>query len=140
MRDLKHNINVKNALDIQQIKTNTTTTGEIIDVAGYESVTFCFQTGTVTDGDYTVTLYEDSDSAMATESLVDDADLIGTEALASYSADADDNKVRTLGYIGDERYLRLKIVSTNTSSGAYVGAVVILGHPHVAPTDQDAAS
>ena len=61
------------ALKIQEITTNTTTDGEIIDMQGFDSVTFLFQTGTVTDGDYTVLIQEGDDSGLSDNTDVADA-------------------------------------------------------------------
>lgn len=133
MRDMKNNVKVLNALDIQTIATDTNTDGEIIDLRGFESCTFVFQTGTVTDGDYTVVIQEGDEANLSDADAVADKDLLGTEADASFDADDDDNEVSKIGYVGEKRYVRMRIVSTNTSSGAVVGAVAVLGHPHAAP-------
>lgn len=131
--DQKNELKDVNAFDIQSISTDTTTNGEIIDLQGFEACTFVFQTGTVTDGDYTVLIQEGDDSGLSDAAAVADADLVGTEADASFSADTDDNKVSSIGYIGSKRYVRFNVVSTNTSTGATVGAIALLGRPHSAP-------
>lgn len=131
--DLVNNITVVNALDIQTIDSDTTTAGDVIDTKGYESVTFLAQTGTVTDGDYAFNvqvgnLANGSDMADASAE-----ELIGSEP--NFADDTDDNAVARVGVITDKRYVRVQVVSTNTTSGALIGATAVLGHPHVAPTD-----
>ena len=128
MRDLCNDITVINALDIQTISTDTTTAGDEIDRADYqgESLTFVLQTGTVTDGDYLIAITHGDETGVLT--AVADADLIGTEAGASFSADTDDNKTGKIGYVGGKRYVKASIVSTNTSSGAVLGMTAIIGH------------
>jgi len=138
MRDMYNNIKQLNALDIQAISTNTTTAGEIIDTQGFDSLTFIFQTGTITDGDYTVLIEEGNESDLSDAAAVSDGDLLGTEAGASFTADTDDNKTSRIGYRGNKRYVRLNVVSANTTSGATVGAIAILGHPRVVPTGNQA--
>lgn len=134
MRSLKRDVKVVNALDTQAISTDTTTDGEAIDLQDYDSCLFVFQAGTITDGDYTLVIEESDTGAFGgEESAVADADLDGTEALASFTADDDDNKVGTVAYIGEKRYVRATVVSTSTSTGATVGATAILGHGHVKP-------
>ena len=64
---------------------------------------------------------------------VDDADLLGTEALASF-AFGDDDETRKIGYIGNKRYTRLTITPSANASAALVAAVAILGHPQIVPT------
>lgn len=129
MKDLKNDVALLVALNIQEVTTNTTTDGVVIDLQDYEGCTFVFQTGTVTDGDY-LPLIEESDIVTfgGEENVVVDADLIGTEANAGFTADDDDNKISTLGYIGSKRFVRFAVVSTNTGSGAFLGANVILSH------------
>jgi len=134
-QDLYNELKQINALDIQTISSDTTTNGDIIDTAGYESVTFIFQTGTVTDGDYTVLIQDGDDSGLSDAAAVTDANLLGTESGASFTADTDDNKTSKIGYKGVKRYVRFNIVSTNTSSGAVLGAVAILGHARTQPQD-----
>ena len=133
MKDMKNNIKVSNALNIQAIASNTTVNGAIIDTKGYDSLTFVFQTGTITDGDYTLLIQEGNNSGLTDAAAVADADLLGTEAGASFSADTDDNKVSEIGYRGNKRYLRLSVVSTNVTTGGTVGATAILGNPQFAP-------
>jgi len=133
IRDLYNNVKELNALDIQTIATDTTTNGDIIDLQGYGSLMFVFQTGTVTDGDYTVLIQEGDESDLSDAAAVADADLLGTEADASFDADTDDNLVSKIGYIGHKRYVRFNVVSTNTSSGAVVGAVAVLGGARTNP-------
>lgn len=133
MKDMKNNIKVSNALNIQAIATNTTTAGAIIDTKGFDSLTLVFQTGTITDGDYTLLIEEGNSATLADAAAVADADLLGTEAGASFSADTDDNKVSKIGYRGGKRYVRLSVVSTSVTTGGTVGATAIQGHPQFAP-------
>jgi len=58
--------------------------------------------------------------------------LIGTEAGAGLAL-ADDNKTTKLGYIGTSAYIRVSIVSTATSTGGTLGAIIIKGDPTIAP-------
>lgn len=134
-KDQYNDLNELVAFNIQAISTDTTTNGAIIDTKGYEAVTFIFHTGTITDGDYTVLIQDGDDSGLSDAAAVADADLIGTEAAASFTADTDDNKVSKIGYIGTKRYVRFNVVSTNTSTGGTVGAVCVLGKPHIASVE-----
>jgi len=129
-KDLKNNIAVDISLDPQAISSDTTTSGNTIDTKGYESVTIVFA-GAVTDGTYTPVIKEGSSSTGNGATAVADADLLGTEALAALTTTQTESKV---GYIGSERYVTVDIVSASTTTGATVGAVAVLGHPHVAPT------
>lgn len=122
MRDLHNNIKVESALDVSAISTDTTTAGNIIDMQGYGSVEFVIQSGTLTDGTYTVLIEEGDDSGLSDAAAVADADLLGTEASASFIATEDDT-VKKVGYIGNKRYVRLSLVSASTSTGGTLVAV-----------------
>ena len=119
------------AIDIDTIATNVTTTGDIIDTQGFESVTLGLIVGTTTDGDYTLQLKDSADGTTFT--VVADADLLGTEAAASFTADTDDDKITKLGYIGIKRYVRAEIVSASTTTGSVIGAWGVLGDPKSGP-------
>lgn len=79
-------------------------------------------------------LLEEGDvSNLSDAAAVADADLLGTEALAAFQFD-DDNEVRKLGYKGHKRYTRLTITPVANASAAVLSAVAVLGHPASAPT------
>lgn len=128
--DLKNNVNALNALNIQAISTSNTVSGVSVDTKGYESATFAIQSGTLTDGTYTPEILE-SDNNSTFTAVADDF-LIGTEANAVFVA-TDDNKVKTIGYAGKKRYVKITITSSGITSGGTLGATVILGHPKTAP-------
>lgn len=138
MKDLTNAITPKRVLSPVSASADTALVGEIIDKKGFESVTYIIATGSLGDADVTFTvLLEESDAAnMAGAAAVADADLLGTEALAGFQFD-DDNECRKLGYIGSKRYTRLTITpsgNSGTPSAALLAAVAILGHPQIAPT------
>ena len=130
MKDLKNDIGVLDALNIQEIISDTTTAGAIIDRKGFESLTFSLQSGTVTDGAYAVLIEDGGDSGLSDAAAVADKDLIGTEANAAFAL-TDDNEVRTIAYIGVKRYVRVSLVSTATTSGGFFGATAIKGHANL---------
>ena len=79
------------------------------------------------DADATFTvLLEESDASGSGFAAVADADLLGTEALAGFQFD-DDNECRKLGYIGSKRYTRLTITLVNNASAALLSAICVLG-------------
>ena len=135
MKDLMNLINPKPVIAPQVGTDNTAMVGAIIDRDGYESVTYIINTGTLADADATFTaLLEEGDAAnLSDAAAVADADMIGTEALASFTF-ANDGVTRKLGYIGSKRYTRLTITPANNAGNAPIGAVCILGHPHQTPT------
>jgi hypothetical protein len=135
MRDLTHNIHLKRVISPVSVADTTALVGQIIDRQGFDSLTYAIATGSIADADatFTVLLDEGDDSALSDAAAVADADLIGTEALAGFQFD-DDNETRKLGYVGSKRYTRLTITPVANASAALVSAVAILGHPAIAPT------
>ena len=135
MKDLHNNIHVKRVLSPVSVADTTAQVGEIIDRQGYDSLEYVIAIGSVADADATFTvLLEEGDAAnLSDAAAVADADLLGTEALAAFQFD-DDNEVRKLGYKGNKRYTRLTITPVANASAALLSAVAMLGHPASAPT------
>lgn len=136
MRDTYNNISVKPVI-APAANANLGTTplvGAVVDLLGFNSLTYIVQTGTLSDADATYsTLLEESDVSGSGFTAVDDADLLGTEAAASFTF-ANDGVVRKLGYIGSKRYTRLTVTPAAADSGnSPISAVAILGHPATAP-------
>jgi hypothetical protein len=135
-KDLYNKILQKVAFNTQAISTDTTTNGEIIDLQGFDSATFIIQSGSLTDGTYTPLVHEGNESDLSDAGAVADADLIGTEAAAAFSA-TDDNKSKRIGYVGGKRYIRLSLVSASTSTGGTLSAVAVLSDADIRPTDAE---
>jgi hypothetical protein len=96
----------------------TPAAGDWIDMQGWEALTFTVSTGTVTDAGtasgFAFEVQESDTTAAADATAVADADLIGTEAALTVTADTDDNKlIGSIGYRGSKRYVR--IVATGTA-------------------------
>ena len=120
--DIHHEITVETALNPQAITTNTTTDGEIIDLQFYEGLELIFASKTVTDGDYVVNLFESDDSGMSPENAVSSSQVLGSISFAA----ADDNAVKKIGYIGNKRYVKPKVVSTNVTTGTDIFSAVAI--------------
>lgn len=132
--ELFNNIDVKRVISPVSVADNTAQVGQVIDGQGFGSVTYLIATGSIADADATFTvLLEECDTSGGVYTAVADADLLGTEALAGFQFD-DDNECRKLGYIGIKRYTRLTITPAANASAAVLAAVAVLGSPSVAPT------
>jgi len=112
--DLHNNIKTSLALAVQDITTNTTTVGAIIDTKDFESLEFSVTSGTLTDGAYAFVLEEGDASNLSDAAAVSTDETLGS--LTGFVA-ADDDTVKRVGSIGKKRYQRLSIVSTGTTSG-----------------------
>lgn len=135
MKDLFNHVHLVRAISPVSVADNTAQVSQIIDRRGFDSVTFAILTGSLADADATfaVLLEESDDSGMSGAVAVPDAELLGTEALAGFQFD-DDNETRKLGYVGNKRYLRLTITPASNASAGLLAAVAILGHPALMPT------
>ncbi len=114
-----------NAFDNQSITSDTTTVGNIIDSQGAEGLEFYIQSGTLNDGNF-LPLIEDGDAAnLSDASPVSDTFLIGTEADATFTDSADNNKVKQIGYVGKKRFVRLSLVSTSTTGANFLSSTAV---------------
>lgn len=136
--DLHSNIYPKTLFPPIAAQTNSDTArvSNIIDTAGFDSVELVLINGTNTDANATfAVLVEDGDdSALGDNAAVDDAYLLGTEALAGFTF-TNDGICRKIGYIGNKRYLRVTVTPSGNNSGDwFMAGCAILGHPRTAPT------
>lgn len=119
LRDIANNLTLKRAVSPQAARTdNTAIVSEILDVRNFESVMLAVQLGANTDANatFTVLLEESNDSGMSGANAVSDDDMNGTESLAGFQFD-DDNECRKLGYVGNKRYIRATITPAGNDSG-----------------------
>lgn len=135
MRDMANNVNPKPVLAPAVGTDDTPLVGAIIDRLGYDSLTYLIQTGTLADAGatWTALLEESDDSGMSGANAVADTDLIGTEALASFTQAAD-GKCFKLGYGGNKRYTRLTLTPSGNAGNAPISAMALLGMPYQRPT------
>ncbi len=139
MRDLHNNIHTVPLFAPLAAQTNDSTArvSAIIDTMGYGSCELVLISGTNTDATATfAVLVEDgNDSDLVDDgAAVADAELLGTEALASFTF-SDDGECRKIGYVGSKRYVRVTVTPTSNDSGNwFMAGVAILGHPASVPT------
>src|SRR3954454_3119418 len=138
MRDLHNNIHVVPlfAPIAAQNNNDTARVSAIIDTLLYGSCELVLINGTNTDTNATfAVLVEDGDnSGLSDNAAVDDAELLGPEALAGFPF-ADDVECRKIGYVGHKRYVRVTVTPTGNNSGDwFMAGVAFLGHPRAAPT------
>lgn len=104
------------------ITSNTTTSGSIIDTAGFDlGIIFEFVVPTYTDGSYAVAIWESDDSGMAGAVAVPAGNIIGALPTLT-AADTGGAIINKVGVFGTLRYLQVKVTSTSVTSGARVVA------------------
>lgn len=133
-RDLHSNIKVSPEIDPAAIISgNGTTTGNTIDTVDYASLEFVFQSGAVTDGTFTITIYHGDASNMSDEAACSSTDLLGSAPTFVGATSADDSATKRVGYRGSKRYVRAKAVQTGATTGGFFSAIAVQGHPRTAP-------
>jgi len=105
------------------IAGTTASNGNIIDVQGFEALTFTISTGAVSDAGTTAgfgfKLQESDTTAAADFTDVAAADLVGLLSDLTVTSDSDDNIiVGSIGYVGGKRYVRLVATGTTGTSAA----------------------
>jgi hypothetical protein len=136
--DLHHNIKQARVVGPVAIGANATITGKIIDRQGYGGVEFVAGYGAIVTTGTVATLVMFEGDVTGTMTSVADADMLGTEALASRLGGATttgvgSNVAKRVGYKGNKRYVRVDVVKTGTTSVGCVDVKAILFNPNVAP-------
>ena len=136
MKDLKNNLLGAVTIPPQAITSNATTTGTGVDLRGYEGALVVLFSGTIA-GSSSANIHtpevQESDSSDTGFTAVANADLIGLESDAVLNGGTD-STVKTIGYIGAKRYIRVVDTTTAfTTAGGVIGALIIKGAAHAKP-------
>jgi hypothetical protein len=140
MQDLHNTSRVISSVRAVAIGANATKTGVIVDRKGYGGVEFIATYGAVTTTGTICTLVLFEGDVTGTMTSIADANLLGTEALASLLATTPrtsgtaQNVAKRVGYIGNKRYVQAKTVSTGTTSVGVVSVNVVLYNPEISAT------
>jgi hypothetical protein len=123
MRDLYHNLLPAYSIYPAALGAGAKTGDAYVDLAGFDgALIICFSGALTVDMPFQLMHSDDH----VTFTAVDDADLLGLEPTL---LQATDNEVKTFGYKGKKRYLR---VDTTTGTGI-AGAMIVKGFPRHAP-------
>ena len=138
MRDLHNNLSVVRVLDAVLTAPTVDVDGDTdVDLQGYngcEMVVVVGASGDTLSGSVYVSLELEESDDDSTYTDVADADMLGATGggsgqFALINDPAEDDAVYTVGYIGDKRYLRLKVNVTGThTNGIPLAACAIRGH------------
>lgn len=140
-KDLHNNIRTKTVISPLAIGANATKSGLVIDRQGFGGVEFIASYGAVTTTGTVVTLVVKEGDATGSLTSVANADLLGTEALASLpaatprAAGTTKEVTKRIGYKGNKRYVTVDAVQTGVTSVGVIGVAAILHSPNNAPTD-----
>ena len=119
MLDMKDNVGyVKIIAPVSPAATGTIT-GTVVDTANYDAFNIVVMAGAQTTTSITVTPVVLSGSVTGTLTSCASTALIGTEAAAALSGTAGASKVKKIGYIGSDRYVRCDLIVTSAATGVY---------------------
>lgn len=122
--------NLKPVLALAAAVRAATANGPAVDRLGYEAVSVLIQTGEYTNGTHTVAIEDSTDGN--TWNAVPATQL--TKPLPVVDAAGKANTATLIGYIGDNRFLRVRLnVTGSPATGAVVGATVLLGRGRARP-------
>jgi hypothetical protein len=140
-KDLHNNAVVKRVIAPIAIGANATKSGKVIDRQGYLGVELIASYGAVTTTGTIVTFVVKEGDVTGTMTSVADADLLGTEVLASLpvqatarTSEVGKNVSKRVGYIGNKRYVSVDAVGTGTTSVGCVSVEALLFNPSLVPT------
>lgn len=133
MKDLHNNIAVRNAVSPVSTTGNTAITGLTIDRQGFDSVEFAATLGTITTAGttYAVEVQESDTTTSGDFTPVADIDLLGAEPAF---VDSEINTTKKVGYIGNKRYVRVKVTPAGNTGASTFAVTAVLGNPALAPT------
>lgn len=127
--ELHNNLKFSRAISpAAAITDNTAYVSQILDIANFNDNELVLQIGALADADATfvVLMEEGNVSNLSDAAAVADADLLGTEAGASFQFD-DDNETRKIGYIGNKRYIRATVTPANNTGNAFLSGTWVQG-------------
>lgn len=138
MKDLHDNMKQRRVVGPVAIGANGTVSGKVIDRKGYAGVEFIAAYGAIVTTGTVCTLVVKEGDATGSMTSVADADLIGTEALASRlggatTSDVGSNVAKRVGYKGSKRYVTCDVVKSGTTSVGCVSVNAVMFDPAVAP-------
>lgn len=110
----------------QAITTDTTTDATVIDIANFDKgVTLSLAATVFTDGSYTLQFEDSPDNSVFTAVAADK--IIGPGATVTALTDASvPDDLATVGVFSVDRFLKVQVVSTGTSSGATIAVLATL--------------
>lgn len=117
MRDLVSNIEVKPVIEPQAIAT-TATTGNTVDLRGYDKCALSIAIGDITTEGTEIDLQHSDTTTAGDFASVTKFDIV----------DADEDSVKLIGYVGGKRYIR---VMTDDAGSALFSVNAILSGKHV---------
>ena len=115
--------------------TSATNAGAIIDMRGYDSVTWFINAGTITTGTFTLKMEEGEQPNLSDATVVETKYVVGDLPAISFTSSESDS-LKRIGYVGKSTYARLSLLGASTPQG-YFCVNAILGHASNEPTPEN---
>ncbi|KZY05264.1 MULTISPECIES: hypothetical protein [unclassified Sulfitobacter] len=131
MKDFHSGVSVSQSIAPQAV--TAALNGASVDLQGYNAALCVIDigAGSGTSPTMTVLLQESDDDTTFTDVAM--SDLLGGDQLAQITGTTDEAVYRR-GYVGNKRYLRVRVSATGGTSPSFpMAAQVIRGHPNDAP-------
>ncbi len=128
LRDMVSKILVKQSL-LPAVRVSGTVNGTTIDLRGFDAAAVSVVFGAYTDGVHTPSLQHSTDG---TNFTTVSADLLNG-AFAAVNGAAGAGSVQTVGYMGNQRYVRVVMTVTGATTGAASAAMIVTGYSRQAP-------
>lgn len=136
MQDLYHNLGV-----VQLLKTSTvtgSTNSNLLDLKGFEGAMLIvtYGAGTFSSASIVASLEESDSTSSSSFTEVDNAKVLGS--FSAVDSTSNDECTQVVGYIGDKRYVRVKLTVSGTSISIPVTVLGVVGaardNPVTAPS------
>ena len=147
MRDLHNNLKVKTLLAMTAITADTDT--DSVDILGFDALELLVSFGTAanalsgsvmwqvvveeSDDDSTFTPVTEANDLLFTASPLASTPAATTGIVATFDADAEEDSVVHVGYVGSKRYVRILLEETGDTGDSIFSVLAVRGHPKDAP-------
>ena len=127
MRDLNAHLSVVQSLAPQSVDADGSVDGADVDLANFDSAVAIGNAGLwATDGSYIFVLqHADDDGTGAPDTYADVPAASVDGAFTAVTATTNDNVAQQVGYLGNKRWLRVRLTTSGNTSGTFVGGAVI---------------
>ncbi len=97
------------------LNSNGSTNGLVVDTEEYISIMFTYTMEPYSDGTHTITVFHADDPGFTMGSPIPSENVLGTFPVIENETPQSTNLLRTWGIFGNKRFIRVNVVSTDTT-------------------------
>lgn len=118
------------AFETETIASAGTTAGEVIDMQDVQALEFALISGAMSGTASTLAPKVQHFDSIDESDIADVPSdyLVGTIADATFALPTDSNKVKSIGYVGKKRYVKLSVTVAGDTPSAVISAVALKQH------------